>query len=54
MKRKSDDKVKLFCGNVVIIGEELFADIIFTHDATFPTSLIKLKNIDSIKKYFSA
>ena len=44
-KRKSDhtsnDKVKLFCGNIVVIEEEWFSGMNLTDVSTFPTTLIK-------------
>ena len=45
LKKKSDhtsnDKVTLFCENIVLIEEELFFDKNLTYCATFPTTLIK-------------
>ena len=47
----SDDKVKLFWVNIVVIEEEWFSDIDLTGGATFPTSPIKRRNPYSIKKF---
>ena len=46
----SNDEVKLFCGNIVVIEEEWFDDMNWTDDATFSTALIKREKLDSIKK----
>ena len=48
----SDDKVKLFRENIVVIEEEWFADINLTDSETFLTDLIKhAKTI--FKKYIN-
>ena len=47
----SNDKVKLFCENIVVIEEELFDDTNLTDGATFKTALIKReKSRFNIKK----
>ena len=45
MKRKSDhssdNKVKLFRENILVIEEEWFSDMNLTHGTNFPMALIK-------------
>ena len=54
LKKKSDhtsnDKVTLFCENIVLIEEELFLDKNLTYCATFPTALIKSEKYRSNQK----
>ena len=46
----SNNKVKLFHENIVVIEEEWFDGMNLNYSANFPTALIKRKNINSIKK----
>ena len=48
----SNDKVKLFSENIVVIEEEWFDDMNLTDGATFPAALIKCAQYIFKKKSF--